>query len=231
VSSSLTFTRVLLADPPRHFHSSLDPSHLPGLERTSNPRTGQAVKTSVSSLHSHPSHQSQQDEKEAEADSFPPRSGSQPSWKGAWARRQEAKILARRKELGLESDAGDTEEAESRRGGGGDGKIPIPPIPDLRYEQGILASIRPFLHSGMTRGKGKEVEKESEKHELKVEAAEKTALASAQLTAEGDKTGRVESDVLMGPLRVEWGNVTYVLLRDQVNTFSFRRFSTVCDRL
>lgn len=198
---------------------SLDPSHIPGLERTSNPRTGQAVKNSVSSIHSNPPTQEPEAE---EADSHPATS-SQPSWKGAWARRQEAKIAQRRKELGLESDdeEGDSEgeDGQARRG---DGKIPIPPIPDLRYEQGILASIRPFLHSTTTtttEGKGKrvELEKETEKHELKVEAAEKTALASAQLTAEGEKSGRIESDVLMGPLRVEWGNVTYVLLRDQVS--------------
>lgn len=200
--------------------SSLNPSHLPGLERTSNPRTGQAVKTSVSSL-AHPQHESPPPVPSSSESS----SSAQPSWKGAWARRQEAKIARRRQELGLESDddeQDDEQDDDERRRARTDGKIPIPPIPDLRYEQGILSSIKPFLHS-RTSKKGKVVqEKETEKHELDIEAAQETVLASTQLTAEGgDNKGVTESDVLMGPMRVEWGNVSYVLFRDQVKCFPF----------
>ncbi|GAA5870313.1 hypothetical protein JCM16303_001960 [Sporobolomyces ruberrimus] len=186
--------------------TSLDPTHIPGFERTSDPTTGQAVITSVSSSSSSrpTSDESQQ----------------QPSWKGAWKRRQEAKLAERLKSLDLDSE--DEEDEESRKG---DGKIPIPPIPDLRYEQGILSSLKPFLHSVTpsttttpTSGKGKE-KRETEEHQEKLETVAKTVLASSQLTAQGDERHERkgdQSDALMGPLTIEWGMVSYVILRDQV---------------
>ncbi|GAA5949561.1 hypothetical protein JCM3765_002703 [Sporobolomyces pararoseus] len=188
--------------------TSLDPNHFPGLERTSDPTTGQSIRTSIS---------------EGGGGGEP--NQSQPSWKGAWKRRQEAKERARREKLGL--DDSDQEEEEDEDKSRGDGKIPIPPIPDLRYEQGILSSIKPFLHTtsskATTRGKKQMVEKrETEKHEEKFETIEKTVLASSQLTAGHGRDTEVESgshqsDALMsGGLRIEWGMVTYVLFRDQV---------------
>ncbi|GAA5990163.1 hypothetical protein JCM5350_002527 [Sporobolomyces pararoseus] len=187
--------------------TSLDPNHIPGLERSSDPTTGQSIRTSIS--------------EEREPD-------QPPSWKGAWKRRQEAKERARREQLGLD-DSDDEEGEDDRSGGRGDGKIPIPPIPDLRYEQGILSSIKPFLHTTTTprrqgtRGnKSSEEKRETEEHEEKFETIEKTVLASSQLTAgHGRETeleqGSHQSDALMsGGLRIEWGMVTYVLFRDQV---------------
>lgn len=61
-----------------------------------------------------------EDSEDEEADAQP----SGPSWKGAWSRRQAARAEASRKK----------------------GKIPVPQIPDLRFEQGVMASIRPFIH-------------------------------------------------------------------------------------
>lgn len=113
-----------------------------------------------------------------------------------------------------DSDSDDEDEDEDR-----DERIPVPPIPDLRYEQGVLASIRPFLHRiDDARGGTGGAETEKEK---KVATAERTALASAQLTAEGSSSSKREvaaaaSDVLMAPLRIEWSKVTYVIVRDQV---------------
>ncbi|GAA5908301.1 uncharacterized protein JCM6883_004340 [Sporobolomyces salmoneus] len=182
--------------------TSLDPSHIPGFERTSDPTTGQAVKTSVSS----PKNSDPTSSSSANAQS------GQPSWKGAWKRRQEAKLAKRLQDLEEEGSDAEGEEA------GGDGKIPIPPIPDLRYEQGILSSIKPFLHSTKTTTMGKKVKRETEEHEEKLETVEKVVLASSQLTAgtEEDAEGTHQSDALMGPLRIEWGMVSYVLFRDQV---------------
>ncbi|GAA6059083.1 hypothetical protein JCM10212_002054 [Sporobolomyces blumeae] len=204
--------------------TSLDPSHLPGLERTSNPRTGQAVKTSVSPLVSHsastePSPDNPTSSSEATA------SPSGPSWRGAWKRRQEAKLAERRLAAELDdsdSDSDDDDDDDDERGRRASRRrdqVPIPPIPDLRYEQGILSSIRPFLHpvEGAA-SSSRDQAKESARHELKVEAAEKAALATSQLTAEraDRRPGTEQSEALMGPLRIEWSNVVYVLVRDQV---------------
>jgi len=209
----------------------LDPNHIPGLERTSDPTTGQSIRTSVSSStelrEDHPTSYSSQG----------------PSWKGAWKRRQEAKIRAARLARGLDSDEEEGEEGADSEDEGekGDGKIPIPPIPDLRYEQGILSSIKPFLHSASTdqsqNRRGGAVPKETVEHEEKLETVEKTVLASSQLTAGQGReqeleTGRHQSEALMGPLRIEWGMVSYVLFRDQVSlskkTSPFRFLFSLC---
>ncbi|GAA5835307.1 hypothetical protein JCM3766R1_004748 [Sporobolomyces carnicolor] len=181
--------------------TSLDPTHFPGLERTSDRTTGQVVKTSVTS----PGFAGEFHPTSSETDS-----SATPSWRGAWKRRQEAKLAQRRSR----HDAGGS---DSEHDAADDGKIPIPPIPDLRYEQGILSSIRPFLHSTMTAGGGEQCE--TKRHEEKQETVEKVVLASSQLTATDDAKSRPsasQSEALMGPLRIEWGMVTYVLIRDQV---------------
>lgn len=123
---------------------------------------------------------------------------------------------ARRRRRYEDDEDEDSDEEEDR-----EERIPVPPIPDLRYEQGVLASIRPFLHridgdeSGQRQG-GEGAEKEK-----KVLTAEKSALASAQLTAEGSSKRESASDALMAPLRIEWSKVTYVIVRDQVRRLLF----------
>lgn len=69
----------------------------------------------------------------------------------------------------------------------------------------------------MTAGGGEQ--RETKRHEEKQETVEKVVLASSQLTATDDAKSRPsasQSEALMGPLRIEWGMVTYVLIRDQV---------------
>ncbi|GAA5922987.1 uncharacterized protein JCM15063_003491 [Sporobolomyces koalae] len=187
--------------------TTLDPTHVPGFERTSDPTTGQAVKTSISAIHS--------DRVSPTSASQPGAAEDQPSWRGAWKRRQEARLA---KEQEREAHRSDDRDDDSETNPG-DGKIPIPPIPDLRYEQGILSSIRPFLHpvkstpTAAARGNS-----EKEKHKLDLATSEQTALATAQLTLEGQAERRPgsTSDALMEPLRIEWAMVAYVLVRDQI---------------
>lgn len=107
----------------------------------------------------------------------------------------------------------------------------MPPIPDLRYEQGVLASIRPFIHR-VTKDEGKgvaaaagsvqggESEKDSEKekkekeNEQELQAEEVGAMVTIAMTAEGARDGK--PDIFVAPLRIEWGQVVYVIVRDQV---------------
>ncbi|KWU45345.1 hypothetical protein RHOSPDRAFT_32968 [Rhodotorula sp. JG-1b] len=98
-------------------------------------------------------------------------------------------------------------------------RIPVPPIPDLRYEQGVLASLQPFLHrvpAPATATGDQTAGYETEKHERKVETAEKVSLAARNLTAEGTDDSDRPSDIFLGPLRIEWTRVAYVIVRDQV---------------
>ncbi|BGP28893.1 hypothetical protein JCM10296v2_000629 [Rhodotorula toruloides] len=173
--------------------SSLDPSHVPGLHKTDDRTTGQAVYDSVSPLHSLSSRLAERDREE-----------------GRVGEREKAGRRRRR----YEDEAEDSDEEDDR-----EERIPVPPIPDLRYEQGVLASIRPFLHridAGDDESQQRQGEGEGAEKEKKVLTAEKSALASAQLTAEGSSKRESASDVLMAPLRIEWSKVTYVIVRDQV---------------
>lgn len=183
----------------RHGNRSLDPSHVPGLQRTSDPKTGQAVYDSVG-LHGLSTRLAEQDRA-----SHPHASGSTPR-----------RTRRRRDPLDFsdsESDASDDSNAPLRRSR--PDQIPVPPIPDLRYEQGVLASIRPFLHRADGAAGARAVVEAGEKSG-KVATAEKAALASAALTAEGAAQDEHPSDVLMAGLRIEWSKVSYVILRDQV---------------
>ncbi|BGP44823.1 hypothetical protein JCM10450v2_000638 [Rhodotorula kratochvilovae] len=163
--------------------TTLDPSHIPGLHRTDDPKTGQAVYNSVSPLHALSGHLAEQDR------AFRPR------------RRRADSLDAD------DEDASSDDEDDHRRE-----RVPVPPIPDLRFEQGVLASIRPFLHRADGSG---EADSGAGEKKGRLAAAEKGALASANLTAEGGAAGEGPSDVFMAP-RIEWSKVTYVLLRDQV---------------
>ncbi|GJN91642.1 hypothetical protein Rhopal_004665-T1 [Rhodotorula paludigena] len=179
--------------------TSLDPSHVPGLQRTSDPKTGQAVYDSVG-LHGLSARLAEQDR------------ASRPHASGSTPRR----TRRRRDPLDFsdsDSDASDDSDAPLRRSR--PEQIPVPPIPDLRYEQGVLASIRPFLHRA-DGAAGARVAAEAGEKSGKVATAEKAALASAALTAEGAAQDEPPSDVLMAGLRIEWSKVSYVILRDQV---------------
>ncbi|BGO96677.1 hypothetical protein RTBOTA2_000562 [Rhodotorula toruloides] len=170
--------------------SSLDPSHVPGLHKTDDRTTGQAVYDSVSPLHSLSSRLAERDREEG---------------------RVGEKEKAGRRRRRYEDEEEDSDEEDDR-----EERIPVPPIPDLRYEQGVLASIRPFLHRIDDNNAGELQAGEATEKEKKVLTAEKSALASAQLTAEGSSKRESASDVLMAPLRIEWSKVTYVIVRDQV---------------
>ncbi|GAA5911859.1 hypothetical protein JCM8208_002462 [Rhodotorula glutinis] len=177
--------------------TSLDPTHVPGLQRDGNPRTGQAVYDSVSPLHSLSHHLAHED-----------RSSSSSTSTSA----------SRRPRPPRQSASDDDDDDSDRDSGSDDGvldKVPIPPIPDLRFEQGVLASIRPFLHRADADADADEDDSSDEK-KGKLRAAEKGALASANLTAEGGPKGESPSDIFMAPLRIQWSQVSYVLVRDQV---------------
>ncbi|KAM0793189.1 hypothetical protein ACM66B_000660 [Microbotryomycetes sp. NB124-2] len=202
--------------------TSLNPSHLPHTSQDSATSRlhGQAVHDTVTALHpqaqaehaktSEDDHQEDEDgaagtdiEADATAAATDGSHTQQPSWRGAWARRQAKKQAER------EQKAKEAHEI---------GKIPVPPIPDLRFEQGVLMSIRPFLHPANASTVAGTASPPSERHAEKVEAGEKGALVSQALTAEGAEQGLVvggKSDIFSGPLRIEWPQVIYVIFRDQ----------------
>lgn len=58
---------------------------------------------------------------------------------------------------------------------------------------------------------------ETQKHARGIDSAEKATLAARDLTAEGGPdTADRPSDIFLGPLRIDWSRVAYVLVRDQV---------------
>ncbi|SCV68878.1 BQ2448_999 [Microbotryum intermedium] len=237
---------------PSHFPSSLSSS-----SHDDDRLHGQAVHQSVSaapetsSKHHHHPHPISNELGAA--------APSEPSWKGAWARRQAAKReLQLERERKFKHDVGDGEKdgfdplsllkkvglSSKNKIKVKDQRIPVPPIPDLRYEQGILMSIRPFLHrvestttTTTTFSTPLAIESETiivgdesnphcsdrspahqERHEERKEVEEKTAMVSSGLTSEAAQKGfkeGVETDLYAGPLRLEWGNIIYVIFRDQ----------------
>lgn len=86
-------------------------------------------------------------------------------------------------------------------------------------------SIRPFIHraepsevSAISAAAAAE-DVEHPHHDEKVQAGEKGAVVGTALTAEGAEHGLPageNSDIFMGPLRIEWGQLSYVIVRDQV---------------
>ena len=89
---------------------------------------------------------------------------------------------------------------------------------ECRYEQGVLLSIRPFLHRAAPPSAQASSDISTD-HEEKVQAGEKGALVSSALTAEGADSGLrrgEDSDIFSGPLNIQWAQVSYVLFRDQV---------------
>lgn len=208
---------------------NLNPSHLPFLSHSDNRRTGQAIHNSVSQ----PKHysylneyspvpgtsstprpragpnsgsdsdsDSDSNDSDADADVEAVLSGqaSQPSWRGAFKRRMEARAAAQA-----------ARKVEERK----QAKIPVPALPDLRFEQGVLLSIRPFVHrAGPKRVKPSKTENGEE-----IDEAEKDgAMVGGPLTAEGAEDGDDQEDIFAGPLRIEWAQLCYVIFRDQVST-------------
>ncbi|SCZ91013.1 BZ3500_MvSof-1268-A1-R1_Chr1-3g02476 [Microbotryum saponariae] len=244
--------------------TSLDPSHFPSSSSSHDDARlrGQAVHQSVSvsvepeiSSSYHPHHQQQRNSSGYVAAASSSSSSSEPSWKGAWARRQalkKAQQLERERNFQNDGDVDQTtkesfdrssflekvgfsnEEKRKVRDHHHHQRIQVPPIPDLRYEQGILMSIRPFLHrlqpttsttviaSNEETILGDEninpLPSHQERHEERKEVEEKTAMVSSALTAEAARDGLKQgeqTDLLAGPLRFEWGKIVYVIFRDQ----------------
>ncbi|GAA5953405.1 hypothetical protein JCM8115_000516 [Rhodotorula mucilaginosa] len=175
--------------------TSLDVSHIPGLHRTEDRTTGQAVYDSISvPIPIDQGH----------AGGFA--SDRRPTG-------EEASSTSRQRRRRARAYSDTQSESED-----GTERIPVPPIPDLRYEQGVLASLQPFLHRvpATASATAEAAGDETEKHERKVETAEKVSLAARNLTAEGTSAPDRPSDIFLGPLRIEWTRVAYVIVRDQV---------------
>lgn len=222
-----------MALPPR---SNLNPSHLPSLSHSSNPRKGQAIHHSVSQPqhYSHlndysptsatpssapaPSHPTPSTDSDSDSTASDPSSDSddpaavdavlnppstQPSWRGAFQRRVQARAAA-------QAAARSARKAEERK----QAKIPVPALPDLRFEQGVLLSIRPFVHRV---GPKREAKGKGVKAAKREEAEEDGAMVGGPLTKEGAEDGDTQEDVFSGPVRIEWGQLSYVIFRDQVS--------------
>jgi len=89
------------------------------------------------------------------------------------------------------------EKREARRRG----RVPIPPIPDLRYEEGLLLSLKPFI----TRSGPLYADVAADKGKGKEQAVEDAAIVK----------GAAE-DLFAGPVSIDWGPALWVVMRDQV---------------
>lgn len=89
----------------------------------------------------------------------------------------------------------------------GAGKVALPQIPDFRYEQGVIASILPFLHRRRKAGKEMGTGKGKEKENV-------TGLGEDE-EAEADEEEE-EEGTMLDVVSVDWASVVYVLVRDQV---------------
>lgn len=124
----MSYIRALLHQTPLTLsYSSLDPSHFPAFSNSR--RHGQAVHESVSALHPEAEAEHAK-ELGSEADAHEAEEPAHPAWKGAWARRQAAKSAAK-----------EEKKEEVRK----DGKIPVPPIPDLRCALTLLNSLHSLI--------------------------------------------------------------------------------------
>ncbi|GAA5994063.1 hypothetical protein JCM11641_005960, partial [Rhodosporidiobolus odoratus] len=177
---------------------SLDLTHLPGLHLTSDPSTGQAVQTSVP---------------------------ADDGLRGLSDKLAEADRKRRSQRSGSVGKGRDVERTEGRRRGEQLERVPVPAVPDLRFEQGVLASLRPFIHR-LSPLPTASLPSPSPSSEAKTAATEKAVLVTTDLTAEGTRqaggtgegSGREEADVfdLMDGVRVQWAKVGWVVTRDQV---------------
>jgi hypothetical protein len=79
-------------------------------------------------------------------------------------------------------------------------RFPTPPIPDLRFEISFLLSIKPFLTP------------------FKQQALPEQSLSS-ELKQDVSMSRVPEHDIFSGQVQVQWRQVIWVILRDQVGFF------------
>lgn len=93
----------------------------------------------------------------------------------------------------------------------------MPAIPDLRFEQGVLMSLRPFLHRPTGASTVEKVETAEEKeHAERVEVEETGAMVSSNFMEEDAGRKEASEVFLTGFGGAEWGQIAYVIFRDQV---------------
>lgn len=186
--------------------TSFNPSHFP-LPGSSNRTTASAVHTTARPLHSNPQDiPSDIDIDEIDGD------GDRPHGKRHQRRKRR--------------------EEDARK----EGLVPLPiPIPDLRFEQGYLLSLAPFLHLDEPESSATAIESEKRRrasldedeklHEERREERQEVEEHTAMVEDAASKPG--EPSLYLNPnLRIEWGMVMYVTLRDQVRPlFSLLFFS------
>ena len=102
----------------------------------------------------------------------------------------------------LNPDSEDDDSSSLRR------KIPNVPVPDLRFEQSFLLTLKPFI-----KARNKQAEPEAVRPHGKVEAVD--SLAMVQPVATNDVFAAHQLDI-------EWSNVVWITIRDQVCMISTR---------
>lgn len=92
------------------------------------------------------------------------------------------------------------------------GALPIRAIPDLRFEQSYLLSLKPFVH---IREEVNKEEKPGARGTVEKPAVEDTALAEPLGLDIAVRSAGVSKYGI--PERVEWGDIAWVTVRDQVS--------------
>lgn len=86
------------------------------------------------------------------------------------------------------------------------GKLRLPPIPDLRFEQAYLKSIAPYIHS-------QKAGESSSVPQTQPASVEKGKSTREQEVEKVDLVSRVD---VPAEYSIEWDRVAYITLRDQV---------------
>ncbi|PWN53611.1 hypothetical protein IE53DRAFT_383865 [Violaceomyces palustris] len=114
-------------------------------------------------------------------------------------------------------------------------KVTLPQVPDLRFEQSYLATVRSFIHEVDHRDPVQEKISQRKGWETRFSAISEKELVGfstneeeeAEQAGEEEKRGQVdefvveageknESELWLGDLRIEWGPLLYVTIRDQI---------------
>ncbi|EST09751.1 hypothetical protein PSEUBRA_000133 [Kalmanozyma brasiliensis GHG001] len=90
----------------------------------------------------------------------------------------------------------------------------LPTLPDLRFEQSYLATIRGFLHEEHPSKSSDASEFVEEKHGLKTD--DKSKEDHHHKIAITHSKAKDEHELWLGNLRVEWFPILYVTVRDQL---------------
>lgn len=101
----------------------------------------------------------------------------------------------------------DTSYSSSRSG------LPIRALPDLRFEQSYLLSLKPFVH--IREEEVRKEEKSGARGTIEKPAVEGTALAEPLGLDIAVRSAGVSKYGI--PERVEWGDIVWVTVRDQVS--------------